>query len=90
MQEVAWRVYFVLEELLNGETVCVSRGHLHRERWVYWFTGIALCVGWARHVARMRVGKGACWAWAETPEIKRSLGKPKRRYEYNIRRGLNK
>ena len=55
---------------------------------MYYYTGLTLCVGWARHVARMRVGRGACWVLTETPGINRSLGKPKPRYEYNIRTGL--
>jgi hypothetical protein len=38
----------------------------------------------------MRVGRGSCWVLADKPEINRSLGKPKRRYEYNIRTGLKK
>ena len=36
----------------------------------------------------MRVGRGACWVLAEKFEINRSLVKPKRRYEYNIRTAL--
>lgn len=69
--------------------MCMSCRHLHRERWVNCYTCLTLCVGWARHVTRMRVGRGACWVLAETPEINRSLGKPKHRYQYNIRKGLN-
>jgi hypothetical protein len=48
-------------------------------------------VGWARHVARIVVGRIASWVLAEKPDINRSLGKPKGRYEYNItsRTGLN-
>jgi hypothetical protein len=36
----------------------------------------------------MMVGRGACCVLADKPEINRSLGKPKCRYEYNIKTGL--
>ena len=41
-------------------------------------------------MARLRVGIGTCRVLAGKPEINRSLGKPKRRCEYNIRTGVEK
>jgi len=43
---------------------------------------------WAGHVARMGEGKGLYWVLVGKPEGKRPLGIPRRRWEDNIRMGL--
>ena len=43
---------------------------------------------WAGHVARMGEGKGLYRVLAEKPEGKRSLGRPRRRWEENIKMDL--
>ena len=43
---------------------------------------------WAGHVARMEEGKSTFKILAGTPTGKRPLGKPKRRWEDNIRKDL--
>ena len=43
---------------------------------------------WAGHVTRMGEGKGAYRALVGKPEGKRILGRPKRRWEDNIKMGL--
>jgi hypothetical protein len=40
---------------------------------------------WAGHVARMGEGKGAYRGLVGRPEGKRPLGRPRRRWEYNIK-----
>jgi hypothetical protein len=43
---------------------------------------------WARHVARMGEGRGVYWVLVGRLEGKRPLGKPKRRWEDNIKMDL--
>jgi hypothetical protein len=43
---------------------------------------------WAGHVARMGEGRGACRVLVGRPEGKRPLGRPRRRWEDNIKMGL--
>jgi hypothetical protein len=43
---------------------------------------------WAGHVARMGGGRGAHRVLVGKPEVKRPLGRPRRRWEDNIRRDL--
>jgi hypothetical protein len=43
---------------------------------------------WAGHVARMAEGRGVHRVLLGKPEGKRSLGRPKRRWEDNIKMGL--
>ena len=43
---------------------------------------------WAGHVARMGEGRGVYRVLVEEPEGKRPLGKPRRRWVYNIRMDL--
>jgi hypothetical protein len=43
---------------------------------------------WARHVARMGEGRGICRVLVGRPEGKRPLGKPRRRWEDNIKMDL--
>jgi hypothetical protein len=43
---------------------------------------------WAGHVARMREGRGAYRVLVGRPEGKRPLGRPRRRWEYNIKMDL--
>jgi len=45
---------------------------------------------WARHVARMGDGRGVYRAVAGKPERKGSLGRPRRRWEDNIKLDLQK
>jgi transcription termination factor 2 len=40
---------------------------------------------WAGHVARMEAGRGDYRVFVGRPEGKRPLGRPRRRWEYNIR-----
>ena len=42
-------------------------------------------MGWAGHVARMEEGKGVHKVLVGKPEGKRPLGKPRRRWEDNIK-----
>ena len=42
---------------------------------------------WAGHVARMEEGRSALKILTSKPKGRRSLGRPRRRWEYNIRRG---
>jgi hypothetical protein len=43
---------------------------------------------WAGHVARMGDGRGVYRVFVERPEGKRPLGRPRRRWEDNIKMGL--
>jgi hypothetical protein len=43
---------------------------------------------WAGHVARMEEGRGVYRVWVVRPEGKRSLGRPRRRWEDNIKMDL--
>jgi hypothetical protein len=43
---------------------------------------------WARHVARMWEGRGVYRVLVGSPESKRPLGRPRRRWEDNIKMGL--
>jgi hypothetical protein len=43
---------------------------------------------WARHVARMAEGKGVYRVLVGRPEGKRPLGRPRRRWKYNIKMDL--
>jgi hypothetical protein len=43
---------------------------------------------WAGHVARMREDSGVCRVLVGKPEGKRSLGRPRRRWEDNIKMAL--
>jgi hypothetical protein len=43
---------------------------------------------WAGHVARMGEGRGAYRVLVGRPEGKRPLGRPRRRWEYNIKMDL--
>jgi hypothetical protein len=43
---------------------------------------------WAGHVARMGERKGACRALVEKPKGRRLLGRPRRRWENNIKMNL--
>jgi hypothetical protein len=43
---------------------------------------------WARHVARIGEGRGVYRVLVEKPEGKRPLGKPRRRWEDNIKANL--
>jgi hypothetical protein len=45
---------------------------------------------WAGHVARMEEGRGVYRVLVGRPEGKRSLGRPRRRWEYNIKIDLRK
>jgi hypothetical protein len=45
---------------------------------------------WAGHVARMGEGRGVYRVLVGRPEDKRPLGRPRRRWEYNIRVDLRK
>jgi hypothetical protein len=45
-------------------------------------------IRWAGHVARMGEGRGAYRILVGRPEGRRPLGRPSRRYEYNIKMGL--
>ena len=44
---------------------------------------------WVGHVARVRERRGAYRVLVEKPEGKRPLGRPRRRWEYNIRMDLH-
>ena len=43
---------------------------------------------WTGHVARMGVGRGIYRVWVGKPERKRPLGRPRRRWEDNIKMNL--
>ena len=43
---------------------------------------------WARHVARMEEGRGVLRVLVGNPEGKRPLGRPRRRWEDNIKMDL--
>jgi hypothetical protein len=43
---------------------------------------------WVGHVARMGEGRGVYMVLVERPEGKRPLGRPSRRWEYNIKMDL--
>jgi hypothetical protein len=43
---------------------------------------------WVGHVARMGVGRGVYWILVGRPEWKRPLGRPRRRWEDNIKMDL--
>jgi hypothetical protein len=43
---------------------------------------------WVGHVARMEEGRGVYRVWVGRPEGKRPLGRPRRRWEENIKMGL--
>jgi hypothetical protein len=43
---------------------------------------------WAEHVTYMGRGEVSTWFWLGRPEGKRSLGRPKRRWVYNIKMDL--
>jgi len=43
---------------------------------------------WARHVVRMRVGRGVHRVLVGKPEEKRPLGRPRHRWEDNIKMNL--
>jgi hypothetical protein len=43
---------------------------------------------WAGHVARLEEGRGVYRVLFEKPESKRSLGRPRRRWENNIKMDL--
>ena len=43
---------------------------------------------WAGHVARMEVGRGVHKVLVGKPDRKRPLGRPRRRWEDNIKMGL--
>jgi hypothetical protein len=45
---------------------------------------------WAEHVARMGEGRGVYWVLVGRPEEKRSLGRPRSRWEDNIKMDLRK
>jgi hypothetical protein len=45
---------------------------------------------WARHVAHMVEGRGVCRGLVAMPEGNRPLGKPRRRWEDNIKMDLRK
>jgi hypothetical protein len=44
---------------------------------------------WAGHVARMEEGRGVYRVWVGRPESNRTLGRPRRRWEYNIKLDLS-
>ena len=44
---------------------------------------------WAGHVARMGEDRGVQWVLVGKPEGKRPLGRPRRRWEDNIKMDLN-
>ena len=43
---------------------------------------------WAGHIARMEDGRGVCKVLVGKPERKRPLGRPRRRWENNIKMDL--
>jgi hypothetical protein len=45
-------------------------------------------MGWAGHVARMEEGRGVYRVLVGRPEVKRPLGRPRRRWEDNIKMDL--
>jgi hypothetical protein len=45
---------------------------------------------WARHVARMEEGRGVYRVLVRGPKGKRPLGRPRHRWEYNIKMDLRK
>jgi hypothetical protein len=45
-------------------------------------------IRWAGHVARMREERVVHWVLVGSPEGKRTLGRPRRRWEDNIKRDL--
>ena len=45
-------------------------------------------IGWAGHVARMRGWRGVNRVLVGKPEGKRTLGRPRRRWDYNIKMDL--
>jgi hypothetical protein len=45
-------------------------------------------MGWAGHVARMGEGRGVHRVWGGRPEGRRPLGRPRRRWEDNIKMDL--
>ena len=45
-------------------------------------------IRWAGHVARMEEGRGVHKVWVGKPEGKRPLGRPRRRWEDNIKMDL--
>jgi hypothetical protein len=45
-------------------------------------------MSWARHVARMGEGRGFCRVLVGSPEGKRPVGRPRRRWEDNVKLGL--
>jgi hypothetical protein len=47
-------------------------------------------MGWAGHVARMREDRGVHSVLVGKPEVKRPLGRPRRRWEDNIKIYLQK
>ena len=47
-----------------------------------------MALRWARHVARMGQGRGVYRVLLGKPEGKRPLGRPRRRWEDNIKMGL--
>jgi hypothetical protein len=43
---------------------------------------------WAEHVARMEEGKGVSRFWLGGPKVKRPLGRPRSRWEDNVKMNL--
>jgi len=47
-------------------------------------------MGWERHVARQEEGRGVYRVLMGKPEGRRPVGRPRHRWEYNIKMGLQK
>jgi hypothetical protein len=81
------RILSSLEDCLFPETVCKKWVHRTGKKRTY--SGIKLRrMRWAEYVARMGEVRNADNIFAGRPEGKRPLGKPRRRWEDNIRIGL--
>jgi hypothetical protein len=64
--------------------MCVYYIHI----FIYFPVGKLIKKRWAWHVARMGVGRGVHMVLVWKPEGKRPLGRPRRRWEDNIKRDL--
>jgi hypothetical protein len=77
-------------DLKGRKTDCRENDELHS---LYSSTNIVRVIKsrrlrWAGHVARMEEGRGVCRVFVGTPEGKRPLGRPRRRWEDNIKLDL--
>jgi hypothetical protein len=75
------KIYCYLTEMLNMAVV-----HLFWN--VHFLYVLQVCMRWAGHVARMGEGRGAYRVSVGRPEGRRPLGRPRHRWEDNIKMDL--